>query len=1046
MDWKCTRIQYSAKVVDKSLKPRIYKPTETDFSTNGLGVLRDTTRADVREGANGVYELEVEHPLLSRFAKYFENGYQIKVKPNDSETYHIFEIKRTYKDTIGNNILIYAQSRTYRLGNRQVQHVEIDSRNGAEAMQLITAGMDEPSDIKLFSNITTRSTTIFEARNVLNCIAGEQGSLLQYWGGEIKREPFKLSLLKRRGRDNVGVVRYGKDLTGLKITFDWQSIITRCLPYADLQDGNDGKTKRIYGNKVDSTLISNYPDIYARYVQFTEEQGVSDLKSLNTVASKYFTSTNSGVDKPKISIELEIDKLTDSEEAKEFARLRNYGLFDTFSVYHKLYDIYVDAKITEVVYDSLNEKTKKIVAGDAKLTFYQQQNNEIREAIKTLTKKGYMSEFVDYITDLINGVEGGSVLQYPKNKPHTTYYLDTDSRETAKDVIAINNQGIGFSRTGWRGPFTNAWSIDGILNADFILAGKIIADVFESSFNAYGDQLKLAAGALQAWNGNKKIMELTKKGQEFWNGNESVGLIGTTGTKLPGIALPDENYNGRSLFLTLDEGGQIIQLSAIENNGIQLDKSGNIVFKTPAGKNVSVEVGNFIAGKATFVGDVNIVSALKALSLEITNTLKVNGRIDAAEYAEFAKNIRVNGLAATERLTASDSLTVGNNATVGGRLNVKELYVNGVKIDTNGSGSGGPSGGDLTIFVKVLALTAKYEMGDRSSGYYHEPLNDGAGWNYGKYSFTQAYEMTPFLAWLATNYPSIRSALVGSVGTSEFNNSWATFGAANETLFTGVQAEYFCRQKLKPMIEHLKSSTGVDLNDGNKWLGTLSIFCSITNWYPAAVQSGFFYRFVQQFSSSWNDSSFITTVCDYIVANASSMVAPEYVQGIQNRFRAEKVDALTLTTPTKIPFDTQAIGGYQLPIAKPITVTSEFGMRVHPITGVLQLHNGIDLVNGNPNTPILASNAGKVVQASSEYFDYYGNYVVIQHADGLYTGYAHLSWIDVSAGQTVSAGQQLGLMGTTGPSTGEHLHFQLMKAFWPSSDDDFVNPRTKITI
>lgn len=1045
MGWECTRIQYQTKVVDKSLKPRIYRPTETDFSTNGLGVLRDATRADIREGSNGVYELEVEHPLLSRFAEYFENGYQIKVKPNDSEAYHIFEIKKTYKNTIGNNILIYAQSRTYRLGNRQVQHVAIESCNGSEAMQLIAAGMDAPSDIELFSDITTVSSTTFEARNVLNCIAGEQGSLLQYWGGEIKREPFKLSLLRRRGRDNVGIVRYGKDLTGLKITFDWQSIVTRCLPYADLQDGNDGKTKRIYGNNVDSELINNYPDIYARHVQFTEEQGVHDLKSLNTVASKYFTSANPGIDKPKISIELAIDKLTDSEEAKEFARLRNYGLFDTFSVYHKLYDIYVDAKITEVVYDSLNEKTKKIVAGDAKLTFYQQQNNELRNTIKSLTKKGYMSEFVDYITDLINGVEGGSVLQYPKNKPHTTYYMDTDSRETAKDVIAINNQGIGFSRDGWRGPFRNAWSIDGILNADFIRTGKIIPEILETSFNALGDQLKLTAGVLQAWNNGKRIMELTKRGNQFWNDNESVGLIGTKGNKFNGIALPDENYNGRSLFITLDEGGQIIQLSALDQTGIQLDKNGNIVLKAKSGKNVSVESGNFVAGKSTFTGDVTTLADLKALSAEITNDFKVNGRFDAVGYSEFANNIKVNGLAATERLTASDSLNVGNNATVGGRLNVKELYVNGVKIDTNGSGTGGPSGGDLTIFVKVLALTAKYEMGDRSSGYYHEPLNDGAGWNYGKYSFTQAYEMTPFLAWLATNYPSIRSALVGSVGTSEFNNSWATFGAANETLFTGVQAEYFCRQKLKPMIEYLKSNAGVDLNDGNKWLGTLSIFCSITNWYPAAVQGGFFYRFVQQFASSWNDSSFITTVCDYIVANAGSMVAPEYVAGIQNRFRAEKVDALALTTPTKIPFETQAIGGYRIPIAKPITVTSEFGMRVHPITGVLQLHNAIDLVNGNPNTPILAANSGKVVQAGGEYFEYYGNYVVIQHSDGLYTGYAHLSRVDVTVGQTVIAGQQLGLMGTTGPSTGEHLHFQFMKKFWPSGDGDFINPREKIT-
>ncbi len=470
------------------MKPRIYAPMEKDFSHNGLGVLSDATRCDVTEQANGIYEIELEHPLLTRFDQYFENGYQIKAKPNDQEEYHIFEIKQTYKDTINNNVLIYAQSRTYKLGNRQVQHVEINQKNGSSAMQLITAGMDSPSDIQLFSDIITTSSTTFEARNVLNCIAGEQGSLLQYWGGEIKREPFKLSLLRRRGRDNVGTVRYGKDLDGLKIKFDWLSIVTRCLPYADLQDGNDGQTKRIYGNKVDSELISKYPDIYSRHIQFTEEQGVKDLASLDRVAANYFTSINPGSDKPKISIELEIMKLTDSEEAKEFARLRNYGLFDTFSVYHSLYDIYIDTKITEVVYDSLTEKNKRIVAGDARMSFYKQQDNEFQNVLKTLTKKDYMSQFVDYITDLINGVEGGAVLQYPKNKPHTTYYMDTESRETAKDVIAINNQGIGFSRTGWRGPFVNAWSIDGVLNADFILAGVLRAiDII--GVNIYGSKI-----------------------------------------------------------------------------------------------------------------------------------------------------------------------------------------------------------------------------------------------------------------------------------------------------------------------------------------------------------------------------------------------------------------------------------------------------------------------------------------------------------------------------------------------------------------------------
>ncbi|EGO5014345.1 peptidoglycan DD-metalloendopeptidase family protein [Enterococcus faecalis] len=597
----------------KSLIPVIFKPGEKDFTTNGLGRLIDATRCEITEEANGKYELEMDYPAISRFSDYFENGYQIKAKPNDLEEYHIFEIKQTFKDTFTNSIVIYAQSRTYKLGNRQVRLVTVDNRNGAEAMRLIEQNMDEPCDIKLYSDINTASSTVFEARNVLNCIAGEQGSLLQYWGGEIKREPFKLSLLRRRGRDNVGTVRYGKDLKGLTIKFDWQSIVTKVLPFAELQSGADGTSQRIYGDAVKSEYINKYPDVYAQYVQFTEDQGVKDLSSLNKVAGKYFTTLYPGSDKPKVSIELEIEKLTDSEEAKEFAKMRNYNLFDTFTVYHKFYDIDIQTKVTGIVYDALAEKTIKITAGDIQVAFYKQQSQDFQEAIKTLTKKDYMSNFIDYITDLINGVKGGSILQYPKNRPHTLYFMDTDSTDTAKNVIAINNQGIGFSTTGWKGPFRNAWTIDGILNADFIRAGKIRSDIFETSFNAYGDILRLVNGALQAWNGKTKIMELTKQGLEFWNGNSHIGSIGTKGNPFPDLRDVNGNLvvsDGNSLLLVADNPQKIIGLSNQSGAGhlitglTQFFVGNNFNFFGPKGSKSTITVDRLIVGgKEVIPGD-----------------------------------------------------------------------------------------------------------------------------------------------------------------------------------------------------------------------------------------------------------------------------------------------------------------------------------------------------------------------------------------------------------------------------------------------------------
>lgn len=134
---------------------------------------------------------------------------------------------------------------------------------------------------------------------------------------------------------------------------------------------------------------------------------------------------------------------------------------------------------------------------------------------------------------------------------------------------------------------------------------------------------------------------------------------------------------------------------------------------------------------------------------------------------------------------------------------------------------------------------------------------------------------------------------------------------------------------------------------------------------------------------------------------------------------------------------------YGKPMANYV-VTSEFGWRTSPLGGGSEFHNAIDLATSGGRADIFASNDGTVVQASGQYWDWYGNYVVIKHSDGLYTGYAHLSSIGVTNGQKVSKGQKIGVEGATGPVTGPHLHFQFMKNFWPNGNDDFINPRQYI--
>ena len=116
-------------------------------------------------------------------------------------------------------------------------------------------------------------------------------------------------------------------------------------------------------------------------------------------------------------------------------------------------------------------------------------------------------------------------------------------------------------------------------------------------------------------------------------------------------------------------------------------------------------------------------------------------------------------------------------------------------------------------------------------------------------------------------------------------------------------------------------------------------------------------------------------------------------------------------------------GYFTWPVPSSAYITSRFGYRVHPILGTTKYHAGVDIA-ANYNAAINAA-AGGTVQVST-YSSSYGNYCVIYHSNGMTTLYAHMNSLPiVSVGQTVSAGQQIGYVGSTGLSNGPHCHFEV---------------------
>ncbi|MCZ7534758.1 MAG: peptidoglycan DD-metalloendopeptidase family protein [Acidimicrobiia bacterium] len=118
----------------------------------------------------------------------------------------------------------------------------------------------------------------------------------------------------------------------------------------------------------------------------------------------------------------------------------------------------------------------------------------------------------------------------------------------------------------------------------------------------------------------------------------------------------------------------------------------------------------------------------------------------------------------------------------------------------------------------------------------------------------------------------------------------------------------------------------------------------------------------------------------------------------------------------------QPAAGFVLVRPVPGEITSGFGERVHPILGTVRMHAGADM-HADYGTPIVAGAAGEVVWAG--WRDGYGNTVIIDHGNRFATLYAHQSVVRVSVGQTVEAGQVVGEVGSTGLSTGPHLHFEV---------------------
>ena len=164
---------------------------------------------------------------------------------------------------------------------------------------------------------------------------------------------------------------------------------------------------------------------------------------------------------------------------------------------------------------------------------------------------------------------------------------------------------------------------------------------------------------------------------------------------------------------------------------------------------------------------------------------------------------------------------------------------------------------------------------------------------------------------------------------------------------------------------------------------------------------------------------------EYAKAAAAEAAAQASINAIIAQMQAEEEAARQEAAQNNQQYTgtgSTATGTYIWPCPSSTYVTSAFGMRDHPLFGDKRPHSGIDIA-GSAGSEVLAADSGTVAVAT--YSSSYGNYVTIYHSNGDYTLYAHMSSLAVSAGQSVTQGDVIGYVGSTGWATGPHLHFEI---------------------
>lgn len=448
----------------------LYESTETEFNTNGLGSLNDAISCQVVEERNGEFELEMTYPITGRKYNDLQLRRIIMAKANpysDLQPFRIYSITKP----INGIVTINAEHISYDLSGYPASPFVADTVQNA-FINMKSASAIECPFIFTTDKSTTANLTVIKPMSMRSLLGGVEGSILDVYGGEYEFDRYNVKLWNKRGLNRGVSIRYGKNLTDLKQEENCSSVYTGVYPFwYSEEEGLMQLDEKVINASGTYNFTKIYPlDLSDKW----QEKPTQD--QIREAANSYMETYNIGI--PAVSLTVSFIQLSQSTEYEKYALLEDVHLCDTVNVEFPELNVSSTAKCIKTTYDAISNKYVSIELGEARTDLATTISNQ-NQAITDTISKTFMQQAIDTATKLISGGLGGYVILHSStggSYPDEILIMDTDDIATAKKVWRWNKGGLGYSSTGYNGPFALAMTQDGQIVADFVKTGTMSAN------------------------------------------------------------------------------------------------------------------------------------------------------------------------------------------------------------------------------------------------------------------------------------------------------------------------------------------------------------------------------------------------------------------------------------------------------------------------------------------------------------------------------------------------------------------------------------------